>query len=112
MISEGAWDFLRTLPELSRAIGVVSELESLEAAGDRYVARTKAFMGVAAIGAVAAFVSVATGHVVMAQATFVLAIAGAIYSSWDRDRFNGDWRRVAYLHGYVSGQNGDPPQER
>lgn len=86
---------------------VARELGTLQARGAAYTDRGKAWIGALLICSAASVVSVATEHVGLSQGVIVAMVLGHIVRTWQKDRFDKDWRRIEYLRGYMSAKAGE-----
>ena len=109
MIPEGAWSFLRVLPQTEEANAVASELARLMRKGDEYLQMSYRVVGALVITTVAMAAAVYGQHVWLARTGLVVTVVLWVVRSHYNDRFRKNFRRIAFLDGFAAAKCGRPP---
>lgn len=109
MIHPVGWAFLAALPSYSSSIAIDKELQALRESGDSYLQLAMRLTGVMCLCAVALIAAVFLKHPVLSQVAFVVVALAWGWKQGSRDKFEKEWRRICFLHGYTAAQLGKPP---
>ena len=109
MIHTEGWAFLAALPSYSSSSAIDKELRELRESGDRYIQLAMRLTGAMCLCAVALIAAVFLEHPVLSQVAFVVVALAWGWKQASRDKFDKEWRRVCFLHGYTAAQLGKSP---
>ena len=109
MIHTEGWAFLAALPTSAACLAIEKELMGLRDSGDKHMQLEMRLTGVMCLCAVALIAAVFLERPVLSQVAFVVVALAWGWKQGSRDKFDKEWRRISFLHGYTAAQLGKSP---